>query len=92
MMNVKYEKRDVKAWLLLLDVTITLVLLASLSLLIYHSYVAGVMLGSGEGSTAEQRDHYWAMMTSVAFLVGSLSYLFGRYFKDRFAEVNNPWL
>jgi hypothetical protein len=32
------------------------------------------------------------MMTNVAFLTGSLAYLFGRYFKDRFAEINNPWL
>jgi hypothetical protein len=32
------------------------------------------------------------MMTNVAFLTGSLAYLFGRYFKDRFAELHNPWL
>ena len=92
MMNAQYEKRDVKTWLLLLDVTVTLVLLASMFLLIYHSYMAGQSLGGALVSTAEQRAHYWAMMTSVAFLTGSLAYLFARYFKDRFAEVNNPWL
>ena len=91
-MNVKYEKRDVKTWLLLLDVAVTLILLASMFLLVYHAYVAGAQLGGGGRSTAEQRDHYWSMMTSVAFLVGSLAWIFGRYFKDRLAEVNNPWV
>lgn len=92
MMNVKYEKQDVKTWLLLLDVVVTLVMVASTVLLVYNAYMAGAKLGSGLGSTPDQRMHYWAMMTSVAFLTGSLSYLFGRYFKDRLAEIHNPWL
>ncbi len=92
MMNVKYEKQDVKGWLLLLDIVVAIVLVTSTALLVYNSWMAGAKLAEGLGSTPEQRMHYWAMMTSVAFLVGSLSYLFGRYFKDRFAEVNNPWL
>ncbi|MDX1612160.1 MAG: hypothetical protein R3185_07305 [Candidatus Thermoplasmatota archaeon] len=92
MMNAKYEKQDVKTWLLLLDVAVTLIMLGSAFLLIYNSYMAGAKLADGLGSTPEQRAHYWTMMTSIAFLVGSLAYLFGRYFKDRFAEVNNPWI
>jgi hypothetical protein len=92
MMNVKYGKRDVKAWFLVLDLAVTLVLLSSLFLLVYNAYLAGATLGDSLISTGEQRRHYWAMMTAIAFLVGSLAYLFGRYFKDRFAEINNPWL
>jgi sterol desaturase/sphingolipid hydroxylase (fatty acid hydroxylase superfamily) len=92
MMNVKYEKQDVKGWFLLLDVVVTLVLLTSTILLVYNAYMAGAKLGAGAGSTPDQRGHYWAMMTSVAFLTGSLAYLFGRYFKHRLAEVNNPWV
>lgn len=92
MMNVNYEKRDVKTWLLLLDVTVTLIMVASTALLIYNSYMAGLKLGQGLGATVDQRAHYWAMMTAVAFLTGSLAYLFSRYFKDRFAEIHNPWV
>lgn len=92
MMNAKYEKRDIQSWLLLLDVAVTLIMLGSAFLLVYNAFLAGQKLGAGIGSTAEQRMHYWAMMTSIAFLVGSLAYLFSRYFKDRFAEINNPWL
>lgn len=92
MMNAKYEKQDVKTWMLLLDVVVSLIMITSTILLVYNAYMAGAKLGSGAGSTPEQRVHYWAMMTSVAFLVGSLSYLFGRYFKDRLAEIHNPWL
>jgi len=92
MMNAKYEKQDVKSWMLLLDAVVTLVMVVSAVLLVYNAYMAGAKLGSGLGSTPDQRVHYWTMMTSVAFLVGSLAYLFGRYFKHRLAEINNPWV
>jgi hypothetical protein len=92
MMNVKYEKQDVQGWLLALDVVVTVVLVVSATLLIYNSYMAGALLGAAGESTAAQRLRYWRMMTNVAFLTGSLAYLFGRYFKDRFAELHNPWL
>ncbi len=91
MMNTKYEKQDVKGWMLLIDVVVTLVMIASAVMLVYNAYLAGAKLGAGVAG-AEQRMHYWTMMTSVAFLVGSLAYLFGRYFKDRLAEVHNPWM
>ena len=47
MMNAKYEKQDVKTWLLLLDVAVTLIMLGSAFLLIYNSFLAGQKLERG---------------------------------------------
>ena len=89
MMNANYTKAQTQRWLLVLDVTATLILLGSATLLIWNAHAAG--LAAGTGAVDAGRIPMWNMLTALAFFMGAFAWLFGRFFKDRLVEINSPW-
>ena len=89
MMNVKYTRADTARWLLVLDVAATIVLLASATALVWNAYASGQAAGTGAADAG--RLALWNMLTSLAFFMGAFAWLFARFFKGRFAEINTPW-
>lgn len=89
MMTEKFEKREIKKWFFYVDILVIGIFALSLILLVRDAYAAGwvdsyVIQDQVNGA-------YWRMMRDAAFLVGSLSWFFYRYFKNSVKVLQNPW-
>ena len=88
MMTARLEKRDFKKIFLYLDLLVLAIFAVSLVVLIRDAYVAGFY---------EQRapdlysDNFWAMLRDAVFVVGSLAWIFFRYFRVQVREFADPW-
>ncbi|HEV8360177.1 MAG TPA: hypothetical protein VGR28_06965 [Candidatus Thermoplasmatota archaeon] len=90
MMTANLEKRDVKRMFFYVDIIVIGVFCLSLVLLVRDAYVAGWL-----DSYVVQREvnvSFWNMLRDAAFLVGSLSWIFYRYFKNSVKVMQNPWV
>ena len=89
-MTEKYEKGQIKQWFFYVDILVLGVFCLSLVMLVRDAYAAGFT-----DSFVVQRSvnaAYWNMMRDAAFLVGSLSWFFYRYFKNSVKVLQNPWV
>lgn len=88
MMTARFEKRDFQKIFLYLDILVMAIFAVSLVVLIRDAYVAGFY---------EQRvdelysANFWAMLRDAVFVVGSLSWIFYRYFRSQVASFADPW-
>ena len=88
MMTARFEKREFKRMFLYLDILVISIFAVSLVMLTRDAYVAGFY---------EQRvdnlysTNFWAMLRDAVFLVGSLSWIFYRYFSLQAAALRDPW-
>ena len=88
MMTARFEKRDFQKIFLYLDILVMAIFAVSLVVLIRDAYVAGFY---------EQRVsdlysmNFWAMLRDAVFVVGSLSWIFYRYFRGQVQEFADPW-
>ena len=88
MMTARLEKRDFKKIFLYLDILVIAIFAVSLVVLIRDAYVAGFY----EQRVGELYSlNFWAMLRDAVFVVGSLSWIFYRYFRVQVAEFANPW-
>jgi hypothetical protein len=89
MMTERYEKSQIKKWFFYVDILVIGVFALSLVLLVRDAYSAGWL------DSYVIQDHvngaYWLMLRDAAFLVGSLSWFFYRYFKNSVKVLQNPW-
>lgn len=90
MMTEKYEKADIKKWFFYVDIVVIGIFALSLVLLVRDAYAAGFV--DSFVVQNETNGHYWNMMRDAAFLVGSLSWIFYRYFKNSVKVMQNPWV
>ena len=88
MMTARFEKRDFKKIFLYLDVLVVGIFAVSLVVLIRDAYVAGFYEQRSAGLYA---DNFWAMLRDAVFVVGSLSWIFYRYFRSQVATFADPW-
>ncbi len=89
MLSERYERNDVKRYLLYLDFVVAVIFGVALVLLVKNAYLAGFF--EAAGSAGEQHARFWAMMSNVALLTASLSWIMFRFFKDKLADTKNPW-
>ncbi|MEA3198731.1 MAG: hypothetical protein QOE90_159 [Thermoplasmata archaeon] len=88
MMTARFEKRDFKRIFLYLDILVMGIFAVSLVVLVRDAYVAGFY---------EQRVdtlyslNFWAMLRDAVFVVGSLAWMFFRYFRTQVAAFQDPW-
>lgn len=88
MMSARFEKRDFKRMFLYLDILVISIFAVSLVMLTRDAYVAGFY---------EQRvdslysSNFWSMLRDAVFLVGSLSWIFYRYFSLQATQLRDPW-
>lgn len=88
MMTARFEKRDFKKIFLYLDMLVIGIFAVSLVLLIRDAYVAGFY----EQRVSDLYSHnFWAMLRDAVFVVGSLSWIFFRYFRTQVAAFEDPW-
>lgn len=90
MMTEKWEKRQIKKWFFYVDLLVVGVFALSLVLLVRDAYAAGFLDQFVVQEVANP--HYWLMLRDAAFLVGSLSWFFYRYFKNSVKVMENPWV
>jgi hypothetical protein len=90
MMTENLEKRDVKKMFFYVDIVVIGIFALSLVMLVRDAYAAGFLDSYLVQSTANVS--YWNMMRDAAFLVGSLSWIFYRYFKNSVKVLQNPWV
>jgi hypothetical protein len=88
-MTEKYEKRQMKKWFFYIDILVVGVFALSIVLLVRDAYAAGFLDSYVKQETANVA--YWLMLRDAAFLVGSLSWFFYRYFKNSVKVLQNPW-
>lgn len=88
MMTARLEKREFKKIFLYLDLLVVAIFAVSLVMLTRDAYVAGFY---------EQRVsdlysiNFWAMLRDAVFVVGSLAWLFFRYFRAAVQQFADPW-
>lgn len=88
MMTARFEKRDFKKIFLYLDVLVVGIFAVSLVVLIRDAYVAGFY----EQRVADLYSYnFWAMLRDAVFVVGSLSWIFYRYFRSQVSQFADPW-
>ena len=90
MMTEKWEKRDVKKWFFYVDIVVIGIFCLSLVMLVRDAYFAGWFDSYVIQETTNV--NYWYMMRDAAFMVGSLSWIFYRYFKNSVKVLQNPWV
>jgi hypothetical protein len=90
MMTEKWEKSEIKKWFFYVDIVVIGIFALSLVLLVRDAYAAGMVDSYVVQDAAN--GHYWNMMRDAAFLVGSLSWIFYRYFKNSVKVLQNPWV
>ena len=88
MMTARFEKRDFKKMFLYLDMLVIGIFAVSLVVLIRDAYVAGFYEQRVESLFTE---NFWAMLRDAVFVVGSLSWIFYRYFRNQISAFQDPW-
>ena len=87
-MTARFEKGDFKKIFLYLDILVMAIFAVSLVVLIRDAYVAGFY----EQRAADLYSiNFWAMLRDAVFVVGSLAWIFFRYFRSQIAEFQDPW-
>lgn len=89
MMTARFERRQLKRWFFYVDVLVIGVFALALVMLVRDAYTAGFY--EAVSAFDIQSAMFWAMLRDVAFLVGSLSWIFYRFFKNSAKELSNPW-
>lgn len=89
MMATHYERRDVKRFLLYVDLVVVAIFVTALVLLVKDAYAAGFYEATASGENLGQ--NLWYMARETAFLVASLAWIFFRFFKDKITELQSPW-
>ena len=87
-MTARLEKRDFKRIFLYLDILVIAIFAVSLVMLTRDAYIAGFYEQRVEELYSE---NFWAMMRDAVFLVGSLSWIFYRYFSTQAEKFADPW-
>lgn len=88
MMTARFEKRDFKRIFLYLDILVMAIFAVSLVVLVRDAYVAGFY----EQRVADLYSiNFWAMMRDAVFVVGSLAWMFFRYFRQQVQAFQDPW-
>jgi hypothetical protein len=88
MMTARFEKRDFQKIFLYLDILVIAIFAVSLVVLIRDAYVAGFY----EQRVGELYSmNFWAMLRDAVFVVGSLSWIFYRYFRTQVSAFADPW-
>lgn len=90
MMTEKHEKREIKRWFFYVDLLVIGIFCLSLVALVRDAYQAGFLDSYLVQETVNA--NYWNMLRDAAFLVGSLSWIFYRYFKNSVKVLQNPWV
>ena len=88
MMTARFEKNDFKKIMLYLDLLVLGIFAVSLVVLVRDAYTAGFY---EQRVTALYGKHFWAMLRDSVFVVGSLSWIFYRYFRSQVAQFADPW-
>ena len=90
MMTERFERRDLKRVMLVVDALVVLAFFAGLALLARDAFVAG---GAEAGKDINRQSvHLWYMARDVALVVLSFGYIATRFLRTKFRQINTPWL
>lgn len=89
-MTERLEKRDWKRIMFYADLLVVGVFLVSLTLAVLDTYNAGYHRGAG--AHAAEAQAMWSIAKEAAFITGSLAWIFVRYFRNRIAKLQHPWM
>lgn len=90
MMTERLEKRDRKRLMFYADLLVVGVFLVALALVVYDAYLAGYYRAVGNSS--QEAQVMWSIAKEAAFITGALAWIFVRYFRNRIAKLQHPWL
>jgi len=88
MMTARFEKKEFKKIFLYLDILVMAIFAVSLVVLVRDAYVAGFYEQRVSGLYSI---NFWAMLRDAVFVVGSLAWMFFRYFRQQVAAFQDPW-
>jgi len=82
------DRREWRKYLFYIDVIIWAVFAAATAYVIGNVYLAGFELGDDR---ANNDGNWWRVMTGFAFMMGALSWVFFRFWKNGFLALKRPF-
>ncbi len=76
------ERRTWQKYLFYMDLAVIAIFCVSLILLVRHTFLAGLLYDRGEFSSSTRA--LWLVVGDAVFLVGSLGWVFYRFFKNQY--------
>lgn len=91
-MESAFASVDRQAWrkyLFYIDVAVWAILVAAVAYVIGNVYLAGYGLGSTPSNNNDA--NWWKVLTGFAFMMGALSWVFFRFWKNGFLALRRPY-
>lgn len=88
-MTRNHEKSEWKRALFYVDLLLLAILAVSLIMLARDAYAAGYYEAR---ASSYYEEAFWAMLRDAAIVIGSMAWLFYRYFRGTIQEMVDPWL
>ncbi len=83
---MEVEHKKWRRWLFYVDIVVIAVVIISIVFLAKDAYMAGYYHGSNDEIT-----FLWHMGRDIAFVTGSLAWMFYRFFTNEFRILRQPW-
>lgn len=83
------DKTQWRRMLFYVDLLVMLTFVVSNIFLVVHAYRAGMHFQAGDFVASNQ--HMWRVATDTAFVVGSLTWIFFRFFKNQYVAMQRPF-
>ena len=83
------DRREWSRWLFYTDLVVIAVFMVSLILLVVNAYYAGYALQFTD--YADSNTAMWKVAVATGFLVGSLAWIFFRFFKNQYLAMQRPY-
>ena len=82
------DRREWRKYLFYIDVVVWAVFAAATAYVIGNVYLAGFELGTDR---PDNDGNWWRVMTGFAFMMGALSWVFFRFWKNGFLALKRPF-
>lgn len=83
------DRREWSRILFYTDLVVIAVFAVALVMLVVNAYMAGYQLQAGEYVASNAT--LWKVAVSTAFLVGSMAWIFFRFFKNQYLAMKRPY-
>lgn len=83
------DRQRWKKYLFYVDVAVWAILAAAAAYVIGNIYLVGFYQGTN--ALGEHESSWWRALTGLAFLMGALSWVFFRFWKNGFLAVKRPF-
>ena len=83
---MEIDTKKWRRWLFYIDIIVIAIFIISIVVLVQDAYMAGYHYGLSAHDT-----YLWNMARDVAFLTGSVAWVFYRFFRNEFLVLRYPW-